>query len=395
MTAATLESSEYAEIASTLQTVGHSKNLPAAPSHTPIELTAPVDFASESRPPQSQKSEPGELNLPRASPITILGNESTHDEEARTSALQIEISKSGSPNLAHSPIEFTNSPELGAGDSPASLKRLLEEVTNELHFTFPTSEEGAMSASRQSTIFSPTPPTLPIKLLEFLVHIYPGEVFKNLELNDILQFRLVSREFKNLVDDYLRDVILPFTRLIFRFKTPPDLEYPDKDEIQYEHLVPVIKRVEKGHRVFPHGRIVYEPEERGTKKYRLNKFQPYQIEVVLSDERERKFTMELKPTRTEGSHRQGERRSHLLTFEYNKVHQYYRFDSFDKLPVHIFYKDRTEGDSVYVELHCISIPVEFLRREVLRDRDENMRRARTRSRTANRLPYLDADFFFE
>jgi hypothetical protein len=346
-------------------------------------------------------------------------DQSKHEEQANRPTLEVSITGPGTSDLARSPVEtskLTNSPEsFTSGDSPASRNSLLQDAQNELLLTVPKeqlSEEGKRSASRQSTATVSAPLTPPITLFEFLAHIYPGEVFKKLQLNVILQIRLVNQQFKSLVDDYLRDVILPFTRLIFRFKTPADFDYPDKHENHWEHLVPVIARVDKGHRVFPHGRIVYEPAKRETKKHRLHKFQPYEIEVFIDDRfdlgGERKYTFHLHPprdenhTRTENSTRhernhdprdRGQRRSHLLKFEYTKVHQYYRFDSFDELPVHIFYKDRTEGDSNFVELHCISIPLDFLRREVLRDRDENMKMAKTRARR-NRLLGLP-DFLYE
>lgn len=393
-----------------------------------LDPTAPVDLAprapSESSRPLRQlqgpalsapTSEPGVESLeivttpsPPKSPSD--NDQSKHGEQAKKPKLEVEITCPGTSNLARSPVEtskLTNSPEpLTAGDSPASRNSLLQDAKNELLLTVPKeqlSEEGKRSASRQSTATVSAPLTPPITLFEFLVHIYAGEVFKKLQLNDILKIRLMNQQFKSLVDDYLRDVILPFTRLIFRFKTPADFDYPNKHENHWEHLVPVIARVDKGHRVFPHGRIVYEPAERKTKKHRLHKVQPYEIEVFIDDRfdlgGERKFTFHLNPprdenhTRAENSTRhernhdprdRGQRRSHLLKFEYTKVHQYYRFDCFDELPFHIFYKDRTEGDSNFVELHCISIPLDFLRREVLRDRDENMKMAKTRARR-NRL----------
>jgi hypothetical protein len=156
-----------------------------------------------------------------------------------------------------------------------------------------------------------------------------------------------------------------------------DLLPPQSSGLREEHLVPVLRRVDPVNRNFPHGRIVYEPEKRETKKHRLHKFQPYQLDLILDEER--KFTWELNPPPDERDNRRDpDRRSHLLSFEYTKVHQYYRFDCFHDLPIHIFYKDASEGDDNYVELHCITIPVEFLRREVLKDRRKHMTMAKTR-----------------
>jgi hypothetical protein len=139
--------------------------------------------------------------------------------------------------------------------------------------------------ARESTNASLTPHT-PITLVELLEHIHPGAVLEKLRLNDILQVGLVS--LNSLVDDYFVSVTLPLTRVIFRYKTPGDIEYPNRADSSYEHLVPVIKRISKGHRIFLQDRIVYEPEKR--------KFQPDEIEVVIPEERgERKITVPLNP----------------------------------------------------------------------------------------------------
>jgi hypothetical protein len=360
----------------------------------PNEPTAPVDLAphapSESSRPQVHQLEGPGLSAPTSEPGVEIGtapsppdqspsnDDPSNNEETSKPALKIETANNGTSSPFESPVETTKltiSPEpLTARDPPPSSRnsQLQNAIADELLMTVP--EEDLSDIGKASRASTETSLISPIQLHEFLQHVYPGEVFERLPLKDILQVSLASKALKLLVDDYLLNVSLPHTRLIFRYKTPGDIEYPNKPDSNYEHLVPVIKRVVKGSRVFPHNRIVYEPEKRKTKTHNLNKFQPDQIKLVLPEEQgERKITLALSPPRDERNHdrdrRDRGRRSHLLTFEYTKVHQYYRFDSFNELPIHIFYKDKSDGDNDYVELHCISIPLDFLRGEVLQNRE--------------------------
>jgi hypothetical protein len=276
-------------------------------------------------------------------------------------------------------LKFTISPEpLTTHGAPVSWKAQLEDtVTHEQFLTVrgeDLSLEGKGFASTEST--DTLPPAGPAQFHEFLEHVYPSELFENLHLNDILQLRLVSRTLKRLVDDYLVDITLPFTRLIFHYRAIGDIEYPNRVESNYEHLIPIIRRSK---RAFPHNRLVYEPEGRGTRKLLLHQIQPDQIKLVVpSEQGEQTLTFPLNPHRDEykKSHdrRDRGRRSHLLTFEYTNVHRYYRFDRFEDPPIHVFYKERLEGDKEYVELHCISIPLDFLRAQLLQSHVDNLKR---------------------
>jgi hypothetical protein len=126
----------------------------------------------------------------------------------------------------------TSNPVKSLTISPTSFddrNNSLEAATNELLLIVTQeqlSEEGKRSSYRQRT---DAPPIPPVTFQEFLEFIYPGEVFQHLQLTDILQVRLVSRAMQSLVGDYLGDAILPYTRIIFRYKTPGDVNYPSRE----------------------------------------------------------------------------------------------------------------------------------------------------------------------
>jgi hypothetical protein len=128
-------------------------------------------------------------------------------------------------------------------------------------------------------------------------------------------------------------------------------------------LTPVIARVSPEKRVLPHGRIVYEPHATSTaittgsptespgRGFRLDKFDTVEMELEFPC-----GTRMTVPLRGGGGH------------FYTRMYQYYRFERFEGgVPVHLFLKDLEscsgvgEEGGIMVRLHCVSVPVKFLR----------------------------------
>lgn len=210
----------------------------------------------------------------------------------------------------------------------------------------------------------PDPPLTFDKLIEYVI---PASVLKYMDIKDIIRVRRVSRHMRQIVDDYLLHRILPKTEITFYLKYLS--KHDARTEREWEHLTPVIRRVDKEKRMLPHDRVVYEPEYTGVPKHlqHRGKFEPEGIMFRLNmNDRTWKFYWPLianaeRTSRTyrDDRYREDRYRSHSIELKYTLMHQYYRFDTFKNSPVYVFYKEQREYDSV--RLHAISIPIEYLR----------------------------------
>ena len=180
-----------------------------------------------------------------------------------------------------------------------------------------------------------------------------------------MSYDCVSKQMKNIIDDYFLHTILANSEIKFCSKHIDDFEGRTRNE--FEKLLPVIRRVERNKRFLPHERLVYEPDPKKTTtySYRHGKFEPLKIEFWLREGG--MYSWPLNPSADETAdnspprYRSDRRSLHLLQhWKYTKVHQYYRFDTFKKSPVHVFYKEE-DPDRVVFKLHAISIPLDFLR----------------------------------
>ena len=210
-------------------------------------------------------------------------------------------------------------------------------------------------------------PDPPLTLLNTLDLIYPSEVFRFLELKEIIELRGLSHTYKQLVDEYFFNAFLPETYLIFEYETIDD-EGEWKTEPRYvktyRHLPPVIKRVEEGVRILPLGRIVYEiePDEEPCWSH-SGRDRPVKIVLHLPGGRQLCWYLN-----TPHSQNSRERSIRLIDItKPTRMEQYYRFDMFNT-PVHLFYKeDRDHRD---IKLLCISIPLDYVRSALFQTPEE-------------------------
>ena len=213
-------------------------------------------------------------------------------------------------------------------------------------------------------------PDPPLTLLNTLDHIYPSEVFRFLELKEIIELRGLSHAYKQLVDEYFLNAFLPETSLTFEYETLDDEEERRTERRyvkKYRHLPPVIKRVEEGDRVLPHSRIVYEikPDETPCWSH-SGRDRPIKILLHLPDGRQIPW-----PLNTSHSRYSRERSMHLIDLTNpTRMEQYYRFDKFNT-PVHLFYKE--DRDHQDIKLHCISIPLDYVRSVLFEDPKDTRR----------------------
>ena len=244
------------------------------------------------------------------------------------------------------------------GEPDSRNEVIVREATNELR---------QLPELADALVPNPDPP---LTLLNTLDLIYPSEVFRFLELKEIIELRGLSHTYKQLVDEYFLNAFLPETFLIFEYETLDDEEDRRKEwryVKKYRHLPPVIKRVEEGERVLPHGRIVYEikPDETPCWSH-SGRDRPIKIVLHLPDGRHIP-----RPLNTPHSRNSRERSMHLIDLTNpTRMEQYYRFDKFNT-PVHLFYKeDRDRRD---IKLHCISIPLDYVRSVLFEDPSDTRR----------------------
>jgi len=244
------------------------------------------------------------------------------------------------------------------GEPPPHNEAIVREAKNELRQLPELSD--ALAAN----------PDPPLTLLKTLDHIYPTEVFRFLELKEIIELRGLSRACKQLVDGFFLNAFLPETYLTFEYETLDDEEewrmgrrYVKK----YRHLLPVIKRVPEGFRVLPHSRIVYEikPDETPCWSH-SGRDRPIKIVLHLPDGRQ--IPRQLNTPHSRNSR---ERSMHLIDLTNpTRMEPYYRFDKFNT-PVHLFYKE--DRDHQDIKLHCISIPLDYVRSALFENRKETQR----------------------
>jgi hypothetical protein len=304
-------------------------------------------------------------------PVGQFGNKIEVDNQSTfiATASHIESTETERRDIG-TPEDESSVDSLSDSEIPSS-RTSVQDVEEELIWCLDDDEYEAVTKYRrkpESVIELPAS----ISLAELLKFIYAGEVFRFLEVAEIIRLRGLSREFKQLVDNYVLHVILPDTYLTYRYKYKArlgDLGEPT----DFEHLSPVIRRVEKTNRFLPHGRIVYEPSpDRKIDRDRVDEIVPHAIDLVLPDNS--KHTWVLQPIHRPGG-RPG-RSTHMIYLRYTKIHQYYLFDKFNDPPVHVFYKDKS--DEGRVQLHCISIPLDYLRTAVQGNYQKNLKAWRRR-----------------
>ena len=157
--------------------------------------------------------------------------------------------------------------------------------------------------------------------------------------------------FRSLGDSYFTDVILAKSSVTMSLRV-------GEKSIEFR-FSPVIARVDPTERVFPHGRIVYEPL-RPTQTKADTAIQSYEGPVLshgafIKGELELLFPsagkLVMLPLESQGD---ATRFSGGIR----------RFDKFEGgMPVELFLKDHGGGqDRTGAILHCVSVPVEFVRR---------------------------------
>ena len=223
-------------------------------------------------------------------------------------------------------------------------------------------------------------PERPIQLPKLIQCLPPNCLFENLFIRDILILRTVNRHLMNVVDEYFIHTVLPKAEIVFLVKHITNQNDPAEKEFQ--SLFPVIKRIDPDKRVLPGGRVVFEPETTGKQyTYRHGQFEPVELRFHLPDF-ERKYDWPLvagtDPSVTQPiSYREGgysSSRNLKLSLKVTRMHHYIRLDTFDRTPIHVFYKDIADTRPQAVSLHAISIPVDFLRRSLCKEIRSSKRR---------------------
>jgi len=161
----------------------------------------------------------------------------------------------------------------------------------------------------------------------------------------LLRFRPLLR---SLVDSYFTDVILAESYATIRFRVCEKL-------VEFA-LKPVIARVDPDKRAFPHGRVVYEiprPAQTETDSaiqsydgqlLRLGAFDTVEFEMLFPSAGKR-LVLPL-----------------ISDSDGVRLHQYRRIERFEGgIPVELFLKYCGGGDGDDLKLHCMSVPVKFVR----------------------------------
>lgn len=217
------------------------------------------------------------------------------------------------------------------------------------------------------SVVAASPPEPPIGLSQLIDFVGASKVFDCLPIKDVLEARQVSRYMKDIVDNYFLHYILPQTAITCYVDHIIEEGCPPAEE--YQHLYPVIRRIDKDLRIFPHGRVVFEPDFNSTLRYtyRHGSFRHVELKFDLGDWRRRqKWPLDDHPSarRTPYSYKaDGYRKTRKIQYpiQYTRMHQFIRFDTFNDSPIHVFYKEVSDSGGQIVVLHAISIPLNYLR----------------------------------
>jgi len=211
----------------------------------------------------------------------------------------------------------------------------------------------------------------PVQLFALIEAVGPRRVFDHLRIKDVLAVGKVDRYLKATVDNYFNHTVLPQSEIYYYIDHIMEHDGPSSEE--YQRLYPVIRRIEKTRRVFPDGRVVFEPkfEEKPRYTYKKDSFKHVEIKfhlVGLQEWPPRDLPLDCPlAARTRYSYKaEGYRKRHKLPYKlpYTAMHQFIRFDTFKDSPIYVFYKGLPGSHGETFALHAISIPLNFLRQSL-------------------------------
>jgi hypothetical protein len=133
--------------------------------------------------------------------------------------------------------------------------------------------------ARSPTTFSFfDPPTLTF----LLKHLDPSYIFQYLRAADVLRFHAVSKATRQIVEDYILDIVIPHCRIHLYTSV---VGTTDDNGVEYQELSDVNRHLpRKSRRVFQ-GRVLFEPNtEEPQYQYPRNKYSPSKNILRLRDE---------------------------------------------------------------------------------------------------------------
>ena len=281
----------------------------------------------------------------------------------------------------------------GGSTSNSSAEENEEQITRALEELSSIPDQAKCLRIEQSSPAPAEPLKAPICLSEIIHYVGASNILNYLHIDEVLQVGQVNRGMKEIVDNYFLHYILPQTEICCFVDHIVEDGYPPSEE--YQWLYPVIRRVDKSMRIFPHDRVVFEPDFDNKLKYayRHGSFKHVELKFHLGDWRRRqKWPLDSRPSvhHTPYTYRANEYWK-SREIQYTRIHQFIRFDTFNDSPIHVFYKEVPDTDGEVVRLHAISIPLNYLRQSLCTNIDngdvEPLKRTITRSnRTFYRKP---------